>query len=423
MHRRLSLLTALPVALACNDLRAVIVEHYPVDYAVEAGGDHALGEVLLGVFDGGDAARPALPVGLVPVVTGLQEPTDIQFPPGRADVMVVLEKRGRARVYRAADGTVLSDLLDLDVLFRSEQGLLGLAFHPEFGPTGGRIFVNHVMARGKGEVSRVSAFTVTIAGDAWTAVDEQVALEVPQPYANHDAGQLAFGPDGMLYVGWGDGGWRDDPHNNGQDPTTFLGAMLRLDVDHPTADKPYGVPADNPFVARPGVPGEVWATGLRNPWRYSFDPKGRLVVADVGQNLWEEVDVVQAGDNLGWRVREARHCFPPDQACEDADTLGMVDPVWEYGRDDGQSITGGYVYTGAAIPALAGKFVVGDFVSGRMWALDLPDSVSNAAPVAPAHALGRFKMLISTFGRDAAGELYVADYQSGTVHKLVAPPG
>lgn len=423
MRRRFALLSALPAALACTDLRAVIVDHYPTEYEVEAGGDHTVGEVVMGVIDGKDETRPALPVGLVPVVAGLSQPTDIQFPPGRTDVMVVLEKQGRARVYRTSDGGVVSGLLDLDVLTKSEQGLLGLAFHPGFGATGGRIFVNQVVKKGRGDVSRVSAFTVTIAGDTWTAADEQIILEVPQPYANHDAGQLAFGPDGFLYVGWGDGGWRDDPHNHGQDRTTFLGAMLRLDVDRPAEGKPYGIPADNPYLSRPGVPDEVWATGLRNPWRYSFDPKGRLIVADVGQNLWEEVDIVAAGDNLGWKVREGRHCFPPDQACKSPDELGMVDPIWEYAHaDDGQSITGGYVYTGSAIPALQGKYVVADFVSGRIWALDLPATVSHTAPLATAHALGRFKMLISTFGRDATGEVYVADYQAGAVHKLVAPP-
>jgi glucose/arabinose dehydrogenase len=416
MSRCISVL-GLTGVFACSDVRALIVENYPTEYGQDI--EAPIGERVLGRFDGKDADRAQMPVALVPVVRGLAEPTDVQFPPGRSDVTVVLEKGGKARVFEVATGRELGRLLDLDVQTRSEQGLLGLAFHPAFGATGGDIFTHEIVKKGGGEVSRISRWTVSIAGEAWTARDERVVLEVPQPYANHNAGQLLFGPDGMLYVGFGDGGWRDDPHNNGQDPTTFLGAMLRLDVDKAPEGEGYAVPPDNPFLDRGGVPDEIWATGLRNPWRFSFAPDGRMVVADVGQNLWEEVDIVGKGDNMGWARREGRHCFPPDADCGDA--AGFVEPIWEYGRDDGQSITGGYVYTGTAMPVLQGRYIVGDFVSGRVWAVRLPQTVSGA-PLEKATALGHFDVLISTFGRDAAGEVYLADYKGGTLYRL-APAG
>lgn len=415
MNRRLSAL-GLIGAVACTDVRALIIDHYPTGYGETL--DAPLAERMVGRFDGNDAARTQLPVALAPVVRGLTEPTDVQFPPNRSDVVVVLEKGGKARVFDVAMGRELGRLLDLDVQTRSEQGLLGLAFHPAFGPTGGHVFTHEIVKKGGGEVSRISRWTVRIQDDSWSSADEQTVLEVPQPYANHNAGQVQFGPDGMLYVGFGDGGWRDDPHGNGQDPTSFLGAMLRLDVDHAPAGEGYAIPKDNPYLGQGDVPDEVWATGLRNPWRFSFAPDGRMVVADVGQNLWEEVDIVSEGDNLGWARREGRHCFPPDQACGDPAASGFVEPIWEYGRDDGQSITGGYVYTGAAMPALEGRYIVGDFLSGRVWAVGLPRDVAGA-PLEKATALGRFDVLISSFGRDAAGEVYMADYKSGSLFRLV----
>src|SRR5262245_25141956 len=187
--------------------------------------------------------------------------------------------------------------------------------------------------------------------------------------------------------------------------------MLRIDVDRAgegegKGDGPraYRVPADNPFVGKEGWLPEIYALGLRNPWRYTFDPKGRLVVADVGQNLWEEVTVVERGSNHGWNVREARHCFKPKENCQAA---GMTDPVYEYGREEGGSITGGYVYEGKSVPALAGKYLFADFTSGRAWALDLPERADGNAGV---WVLGRWSMLPATFGKGADGEVYLADF-------------
>ena len=399
MSERLSLLTALLGLAACSDVRTTLLSLASSDAsAVEP------------AFEGPDATRPQIAVRLVPVARDLPEPTDIQFPPGDADRMVVLSKSGVARWVRLSTGE-RGTLLQLDVSTRSEMGLLGLAFHPQF-ELNGLVIVNYCPSAGERR-SVLSAFTVDRA--TWTASGERVLLEVAQPYANHDAGQLAFGPDGMLYVGWGDGGSGGDPRGNGQDATTLLGAMLRIDVDRADGDRPYAVPADNPFVGHPAARPEIWATGLRNPWRFSFAPDGRLVVADVGQDAWEEIDVVERGDNLGWNTREGRHCYPPDARC---DATGFTDPVYEYSHEEGQSVTGGYVYSGKAVPALGGKYVFGDFVDGRIWAIDLPVDRSE---LATASALGRWPILLSTFGRDADGELYVADYGSGTVYRLAGP--
>lgn len=410
-------------ATACDGIRATIIDHYPTDYGVEDAPGAAQAaptpQGLAPTFDGPDATRPQAPVRLTPVLEGLREPTDVRFLPGRPDEVLVAEKQGLLARYRVSTGQREADVLDLDVLTRSEQGLLGVALHPAFAANG-RFYVNHTVERDGASVTRISEYT---------GVDQpgppRVLLEVEQPYGNHNAGQLAFGPDGYLYVGLGDGGWRDDPKGNGQNPRTRLGSMLRIDVDAEGDGRPYGIPADNPFLDRPGVPPETWAIGLRNPWRYSFDPEGRLVVADVGQNTFEEVNVVSAGDNLGWKVREGRSCFPPGEGagCAGPDAGGFQDPVYVYDHEEGASITGGFVYQGSALPALRGRYVFADFASGRLWAISLPPgAVPLDPPVAEATALGRFSILPSTFAQGPAGELFVADYQGGTLYRL-APSG
>lgn len=251
-------------------------------------------------------------------------------------------------------------------------------------------------------------------------MEERIIFEVEQPYPNHNAGQLAFGPDGFLYIAWGDGGSREDPKRHAQNMQTYLGAMLRIDPGAEAGSKKYRVPADNPFVGRAGVLPELFAVGLRNPWRFSFDPAGRLVVADVGQDRFEEVSIVQAGKNYGWDVREASACHRPKTNCANRSARGdaFVDPVYEYGRDDGRSITGGYVYTGTRIAALKGRYVFGDFVSGRIWAIRLPGDGRSRVAKNAAAALGKWPLLISTFGRDNRGEVYVADFGGGKVYRI-----
>ena len=305
-------------------------------------------------------------------------------------------------------------LAEVSVRTESEMGLLGLAFHPEFEKNG-RLFLNYNPADGE-KRTVVAEWVLSEPDKGGRATERRRVLEVAQPYPNHNAGQLAFGPDGYLYIGLGDGGWRADPEGHGQNRSTLLGSILRIDVD--SEERPYAIPPDNPFVALADVRKEIWAYGARNPWRYSFDPHGRLVVADVGQDSYEEIDLVSAGDNLGWNIREATHCFEPKTDCP---TRDLVDPVHEYGRALGQSVTGGYVYTGEAIPELVGKYVFADFTSGRMWSLELPGPHLASQDLVEARLLGQWSMLIATFGRDHAGELYVADYGGGGVYRLAAP--
>lgn len=393
-------------APGCGRAKRLLVSWFSTEYKPEAG---TAG--MAAVFEGLDAVRAHIDVALAPVWRGLDQPTDLQFVPGR-DTAVALEKPGVARWKDFATGAT-GTLLTLEVTEDSEEGLLGLAFHPRFADNG-RFFTNAVVRRDGRDYSQITAWQA----DSKTLANPQieaVVLEVEQPYQNHNAGQLAFGPDGFLYVGLGDGGWMNDPHGNGQNPATLLGAMLRIDVDRVEGARGYAIPADNPFIGRKGFRPEIWAYGLRNPWRYAFAPDGRLIVADVGQDRYEELDVVVRGGNYGWNVREARHCLEENAKCP---AEGFIDPFYEYPRDDGRSITGGYVYAGEAIPALRGKFVFGDFVSGAMWAVDLPPADAPSR-LQTAAALGKRPILISTFGRDHTGELYVADFSAGIVYKLV----
>ncbi len=413
VNRPNTLIRAITVALvataslSCEALKRSAVKAYPQAY--EAQGDPT---VMAPVLSGPDEARRVVAIALTQVAGGFTQPTAAEFVPGEPTTLWVLEKTGALK-WTAVDGAASGTLASLDVTTSSEQGLLGLAFHPRFADT--RRFVLHYTTRKAGvDVSRVELWEASGESMRMTGVEPvRVVLELAQPYANHNGGHVAFGPDGYLYVGFGDGGFRDDPGLNGQNGATWLGAMLRVDVDAPVAGRGYAVPDDNPFIDTAGFAPEVWAIGLRNPWRYAFDPKGRLLVADVGQDLYEEVDVVAAGDNLGWNVREGRHCFAPKQGCA---TQGLVEPIFEYGRAEGQSVTGGVVSLSTRVPALAGRYVFGDFVSGRLWALPLPDGVQAVEPV----ALGKWPILPSHFARDAAGEVYVVDFGAGRVLRVDA---
>ena len=239
---------------------------------------------------------------------------------------------------------------------------------------------------------------------------ERVLLLVHQPFPNHKGGQLVFGPDGFLYIGLGDGGSGGDPQNNAQNLSSFLGKMLRIDVDPPFATgKEYAIPADNPFAGGGGLP-EIYAYGLRNPWRFSFEPvTNRMFVADVGQDSFEEIDIMQKGGNFGWRVMEGTHCFNPATGC---DTSNKILPIFEYPHTDGIAVIGGYIYKGTAIPSLANKYIFAD-LTGKIWSLT----------EAPANTWTRGDLLatnltLTSFGRDAAGELYLVDY-NGNILKLV----
>ncbi len=374
-----------------------------------------LSAALSPVFDGKDSSRSRIAVGLVEWANRFAEVTDIQFVPGDKDRVVVVQKNGRALLVLRSKPDKRTEILNVSVLTTSELGLLGWAFHPRFAQGERKIYINYNPATG---MRRTRIAEWELEGATFQAVKERVLLEVNQPYPNHNAGQLAFGADGKLYIGLGDGGFRADPHNHGQRPDSLLGKLLRIDVDTRSDKKPYGLPKDNPFLGDKSFRPEIWAWGIRNPWRFSWDSLNRMLVGDVGQDKWEEVNIVQAGKNYGWRQREAAHCFNPTKDCI---TSGMTDPWLEYDREDGASITGGYVYTGTKIPALKNKYVFADFVSGRLWAAALPPKGEESKTTRNFEALGRWAMQPSTFGRDSDGEIYVADFSKGAIYLLTLP--
>ena len=357
-----------------------------------------------------EAKRNPISVTMTPVLTGLSEPTDLQPIPGTQHEVVILEKGGQALWANLETGKT-APLFSMDVITESEQGLLGLAFSPDF-ETSRRVYIDYVR-RTTADFTAIQSLKLKGAIPGGEVEVGPVLLEVEQPYQNHNAGQLSFGPDGFLYISMGDGGFANDPHGHGQNAQTYLGAMLRIQVA--LDGQSYRVPDDNPVFAPNTEPTAIWAMGLRNPWRFSFDPAGRMIVADVGQNLWEEVHIVQKGDNLGWNRMEGFHCFPPDKK-EACDKSGLVLPIYEYDHDQGNSITGGYVSQDPRIPALKGKYVFGDFVRGRIWAMDLPEDRTKR--VTEVSALGQWPMLISSFGLDGAKRLYVVDYGQGRVLRI-----
>ncbi|HEX5442323.1 MAG TPA: PQQ-dependent sugar dehydrogenase, partial [Pirellulales bacterium] len=230
---------------------------------------------------------------------------------------------------------------------------------------------------------------------------EEEILRIGQPYWNHNGGTMVFGPDGYLYIGLGDGGKRDDPHGNGQNLGTLLGSILRIDVDHRDVGKAYAIPKDNPFVGRPGARGEIWAYGVRNIWRMAFDRKtGKLWAADVGQDIWEEIDLIVRGGNYGWNLREATHKFGPKGADPRPD---LIEPIYEYHHDAGKSITGGQVYRGQRVPELAGAYLYADYITGQVYALRYDE---QAKLVTANQPIAGNIMPVFSFGEDEPGEAY-----------------
>ncbi len=349
-------------------------------------------------------------VVLEPLFSGqrFSQPVAMVQTPQPTPYWYVVEKRGRV-IRMEGEGEKAKRTLFFDLSVRveagpSEAGLLGIAFHPQFA-SNRQVYLSYT--RGHPLTSVLARYQSHDGGLTLDPVSEKILLEVSQPYGNHNGGQITFGPDGYLYYGLGDGGAAGDPHGNGQNTSTLLGAMLRLDVDG--AD-PYAIPAGNPFPEGGGRP-EIYAWGLRNPWRWSFDRKsGELWVGDVGQNAWEEIDRVTVGNNLGWNQWEGSHCFRPG-ACRNE---GMTMPVAEYSHEYGCSVTGGYVYRGKAIKHLYGHYIYGDFCSGRIWELD-----SGNIETGPRILLLSGKR-IASFAEDREGELYLLDYASGRIFRLSA---
>jgi glucose/arabinose dehydrogenase len=337
------------------------------------------------------------------IAGGFGELTHLTAPPGDARLFV-LEQVGRIRIIR--DGQTLAtpflDITDRVGSAGNEQGLLALVFHPSFSSN--RFFYVHYT--NKNGDTRVERYTVSANADRADVATAKLILAVDQPYSNHNGGQMEFGPDGMLYIGLGDGGSGGDPHGYGQSRATLLGKLLRIDVDR---GDPYAIPANNPYVGTAGARPEIWAYGLRNPWRFTFDPPtNRLYIADVGQNRYEEVDVVDyrtAGLNYGWNVMEGAHCYE-SASCNSA---GMTMPVVEYTHSFGCSITGGFVYRGTRSPQWAGHYFYSDYCNGWIRSFRVDGGGVSAQREWDFPNVGS----VFSFGRDGAGELYVLAVRSG----------
>lgn len=366
--------------------------------------------LLLGLVVASGLAS-AQSVGLSAVAEKLDKPLFMTYAPDGSGRMFIVEQGGKILVLQG--GKVSSTpFLDLSkqISCCGERGLLGLAFHPDY-KSNGLFFVNYTNTGGNTVVARYKVSSEANKADPASA---QTLLTVQQPYANHNGGMIAFGPDKYLYIGLGDGGSGGDPQNNAQNLNSLLGKILRVDVNKSEGGKPYAIPSDNPFVNRQGARPEIWSYGWRNPWRFSFDREtGDLWVGDVGQNQWEEISFQAAGKgggNYGWRLMEGTHCYNPSDGCTKE---GLTLPVLEYSHDQGNSVTGGYRYRGKAIPALQGAYLYADFGSGRIWA------ATESGGKWSAKELRKENMNFSSFAEDPSGELYLIDY-GGFIYKLVA---
>ncbi|MFO0875261.1 MAG: PQQ-dependent sugar dehydrogenase [Phycisphaerales bacterium] len=409
--------------------------------------------------------------------TKWKRPTQILQRPDDNDQLYVLEQGGRIRVVRAsmpqAPAALFMDIDDRVNFGSNEEGLLSVAFHPRFKENH-EFFVYYSAEKPRRAIlSRFKAIPAPKASAPGDAVapasggakgatsgtekgpskddgakpgaaatddaaapatldfvgdpgSEEILLAIDEPYWNHNGGTVLFGPDGMLYLSIGDGGAANDPHENGQNLGTLLAKIVRIDVDHRDGDKPYAVPRDNPFVGRADAPAgvrpEIWAYGLRNAWRMSFDRQtGALWAGDVGQNLWEEVDRIERGGNYGWNLREGRHAFR-----KEGESLGqMIDPVFEYGRKEGVSVTGGSVYRGTRFPELAGVYLFADYGYGTVWGARVDGVVEGRPAGAPSVVFKKGGVMISSFGETNDGELYVTAFEGseqgpGAIYRVAA---
>jgi glucose/arabinose dehydrogenase len=342
---------------------------------------------------------------LAPVASNLAEPLGI-VDDGTGRLFIV-EQGGIIRIIEngQVDPTPFLDIHDEVSRAGPECGLLGLAFHPDFKDNH-RFFVNYDTEKFGKLQTRISEFTADASNSRAEPASEREIMRYDQPFTNHKGGCMIFGPDHMLYIGVGDGGAGGDPYNHGQDLGVLLAKILRIDVDH---GQPYKAPDDNPFVGRKGALPEIWCYGMRNPWRFSFDREtGRLWCGDVGQDLWEEIDLIEKGRNYGWSAREGKHDFKPERA-----SGPLTDPIKDYSHKEGNCIIGGYVYRGKAIPALDGVYVYADY--GWGWIAGL--RYDGKQITFDAHLL-QSPLHIASFGEGHDGELYVCDHDRGQVFEL-----
>lgn len=344
-------------------------------------------------------------------------PVDIQSAHDGSNRLFIVEQKGIIKVFKNESGTQTSStFLDISskVVSGGESGLLGLAFDPNY-KANGYFYVNYTT--GSQLKSVIARYQNPDPGqNAASPTSELILLTFDQPYANHNGGALAFGKDGYLYIATGDGGSGGDPHNNAQNRQNLLGKILRIDVNNIT--NAYKIPADNPYKGnKDGFRDEIYAYGLRNPWRMSFDSEtNELYVGDVGQNKREEIDRIVKGGNYGWRLKEGVDCYNPSSNCN---AEGLTEPIFDYDQTKGdRSITGGYVYRGKSLPTLKGQYIYADFISGRMWALE----VSNERPKNNT-LLMESKIQVSSFGVDESNEIYMAGYGDGKIYKFISKSG
>ena len=356
------------------------------------------------------------------VVAGLTDPVGVTNAGDGSNRLFVLQRGGQVRTINP-DGTLGGTFVNMSGAARfvsgGEQGLLGLAFHPSFAANG-RLFIDYTRGDGSGAWEDVVAELTSADRSTASPASERILLVVPDPYTNHNGGQLAFGPDGYLYIAMGDGGSGGDPLGNGQNTGALLGKILRIDVNGThAAGKEYAIPNSNPYAPGGVSPGgglpEIWAYGLRNPWRFSFDrANGDLYIGDVGQNAWEEVDRQaggsRGGQNYGWNAFEGTHCF------KNCAGVTYFPPIAEYSHSSGCSVTGGYVYRGAAQAALKGFYVFSDYCSGTLWTVPAGGGTKTMKVVASTG------LNISSFGESQAGELYLVDIGGGGLYKVVIGP-
>ncbi|MEE2680871.1 MAG: PQQ-dependent sugar dehydrogenase [Planctomycetota bacterium] len=364
-----------------------------------------------------------------------RRPVQLVARPDRSDILYVVEQFGRIRTVdgsdlQSSDSTQVLDITDRVNARSNEEGLLALAFHPEF-ERNNELYLYYTAVRPRRAV--LSRFSMDEDRALILPESEEVILEVKEPYWNHNGGDIVFGPDGMLYLSIGDGGSANDPHGYGQDLSTLLAKIIRIDVSRKEADRAYSIPPDNPFVEREDARDEIWAYGLRNVWRMSFDrATGDLWAGDVGQNMWEEIDLIVRGGNYGWNLREGAHDFrrprrawPGRERVDDVEEVGdggLIDPVAEYDHRAGLSVTGGFVYRGSEYPALVGVYLYADYAFGTVWGIRKDGEVVSDSQV----LLKKPGSLLSSFGQANDGTLFVTSFEQseqgpGALWKVVVP--